>query len=64
MIQHFTLWTNRIAVRFQELKSGEAGQGLVEYAFILALVSIAAIVGLTAVGVNVNQELQNIAGDV
>ena len=32
----------------------EEGQGLVEYALIIVLVSIAVIVGLTALGTNVN----------
>jgi pilus assembly protein Flp/PilA len=64
MLQHITLLTNRMFVRFQELRTGEAGQGLVEYAFILALVSIAAIGGLTLVGVNVNSELSSIANKI
>ena len=64
MLQHITLLTNRMFVRFQELRTAEAGQGLVEYAFILALVSIAAIGGLTLVGVNVDSYLSSIAGKV
>jgi pilus assembly protein Flp/PilA len=38
----------------------EEGQGLVEYALIIVLVSIAVIVGLTALGTNVNSVFNNI----
>jgi Flp pilus assembly pilin Flp len=43
------------------LYSREDGQALVEYALILTLVAIVAIGGLTALGVNINTELQTIA---
>jgi pilus assembly protein Flp/PilA len=39
----------------------EEGQGLVEYALILVLVSIVAIGALAAIGTNVTKVLQNIA---
>lgn len=39
----------------------EEGQGLVEYALILVLVSIVAIGALAAIGTNVTTVLQNIA---
>jgi Flp pilus assembly pilin Flp len=39
----------------------EEGQALVEYALILSLVSIAAILALTAVGTNVTTILNNVA---
>jgi pilus assembly protein Flp/PilA len=39
----------------------EEGQGLVEYALILVLVSIVAIGALAAIGTNVNTVLQTIA---
>ena len=39
---------------FNRLWNDESGQGLVEYALILALVSIVVIVALRAVGTNVN----------
>ena len=38
----------------------EEGQGLVEYALIIVLVSIAVIVGLTALGTNINSIFQQI----
>ena len=39
----------------------EEGQGMVEYALILFLVSIIAIGALTAIGTNVRTVLQNVA---
>ena len=38
----------------------EEGQGLVEYALIIVLVSIAVLVGLTALGTNINSIFQRI----
>jgi pilus assembly protein Flp/PilA len=38
----------------------EEGQGLVEYALIIVLVSIAVLVGLTALGTNINSVFQDI----
>ncbi len=40
----------------------EEGQGLVEYALILVLVSIVVIGALTVIGVNVNTVFTNIGG--
>ena len=45
--------------RLASLKS-EEGQGLVEYALILVLVSIAAMVALTAIGTNVSDVFDQI----
>ena len=42
----------------------EEGQGLVEYALILSLVSVAAIAGLTLLGTNIDTLLTDIAGQV
>jgi pilus assembly protein Flp/PilA len=42
----------------------EEGQGLVEYALILSLVSVAAIAGLTLLGTNIEALMQSIAGQV
>jgi pilus assembly protein Flp/PilA len=43
------------------LRDGEEGQGLVEYALILVLISVVAIGALTAIGGSVNTILQTIA---
>ncbi|EEG78402.1 Flp family type IVb pilin [Dethiobacter alkaliphilus] len=40
----------------------EKGQGLAEYGLILVFVALAVIVGLTAVGTNLNTLFSNIAG--
>ena len=46
------------------LRDREEGQALVEYALILALVSIAAIAALEALGLNVAAKLQEIADEL
>ena len=47
--------------KVKALRDGEEGQGLVEYALILVLISIVAIGALTAIGGSVNTILQTIA---
>jgi pilus assembly protein Flp/PilA len=42
----------------------EEGQGLIEYALIIVLVSIVVILALTAVGSGVNSVFENIAGQL
>jgi Flp pilus assembly pilin Flp len=42
----------------------EDGQALVEYTLILALVSVVAIAGLTAIGTNIETILVKIAGEI
>jgi pilus assembly protein Flp/PilA len=49
---------------FKRFQNREEGQALVEYALILALVSIAAIVALEALGTNVTARLQEIADEL
>jgi pilus assembly protein Flp/PilA len=39
---------------FSQLRRREEGQAMVEYALILALVSVVSILALTAIGTNVN----------
>ena len=46
----------------KKLWNDESGQGLVEYALILALVSIVVIVALRAIGANVNTIFTSIGG--
>ncbi|MDP9346068.1 MAG: Flp family type IVb pilin [Actinomycetota bacterium] len=45
---------NELFARLRALRTDENGQGMVEYALILVLVSIIAIVALTAIGTSVN----------
>jgi Flp pilus assembly pilin Flp len=46
---------------FERLGRDDAGQAMVEYAFILALVAFVTVGALTAIGVNVNAILQQVA---
>jgi pilus assembly protein Flp/PilA len=52
---------NELLLKLKSFWNREEGQGLVEYALILVLVSIVAIGALTAIGANVTSVLQNIA---
>jgi pilus assembly protein Flp/PilA len=52
---------NELLLKLKTFWNREEGQGLVEYALILVLVSIVAIGALTAIGANVTSVLQNIA---
>jgi pilus assembly protein Flp/PilA len=45
----------------QSIRRREEGQALVEYALILALISVVAITALTAIGVNVLAILTSVA---
>jgi pilus assembly protein Flp/PilA len=52
---------------FYALRDREEGQAMVEYALILALVSVVSIIALTAIGTNVNaifDAVQNALGNV
>ena len=52
---------NELLLKLKTFLNREEGQGLVEYALILVLVSILAIGALTAIGTNVTNVLQSIA---
>ena len=52
-----------LLARIQDAKE-EAGQTLVEYGLILALISIVAIATLTLIGGNVSAVFQNIADEL
>ena len=54
MVQYLTAYLNT--------RLEEEGQGLVEYALIIALVSIVAIGALTLLGTNVTDILNQVAG--
>ena len=51
-------------VVFRKFLIDDRGQGLVEYALIIALVSIVAIAGLTLLGGKANNTLNNAAGSL
>jgi pilus assembly protein Flp/PilA len=50
MVPHVIAWGNELIERFD---SEEEGQGLVEYALIIVLVSIVSMVALRALGVQI-----------
>jgi pilus assembly protein Flp/PilA len=52
---------NELLLKLKSFWNREEGQGLVEYALILVLVSIVAIGALTAIGTNVTRVLQSVA---
>jgi pilus assembly protein Flp/PilA len=51
----------KLTMAYNRAIDREEGQGMVEYALILFLVSIIAIGALTAIGTNVKGVLQNVA---
>jgi pilus assembly protein Flp/PilA len=50
----------KLYVQLQTLRAREEGQGMVEYGLILVLVSVVALVALTAIGTNVNVGFEKI----
>ena len=59
--------TNLIAyltVALTDVKEREEGQGLVEYALILVLVSIVSIIALTALGTTISDVFDTITGEL
>ena len=49
---------------FASVRNREEGQALVEYALILALVSVVAVGALTLLGGNITTLINNVAGSV
>jgi Flp pilus assembly pilin Flp len=54
----------RIYVAFKDLRDAESGQAMVEYALILALVSVAAVGILAALGTSVSSIFSTINQDL
>jgi pilus assembly protein Flp/PilA len=63
-MQRIADWTTSLYVQLKTLREDEKGQALVEYALILALVSVVAIVTLTAIGTNVDTIFGKIRDDL
>jgi pilus assembly protein Flp/PilA len=57
-------WATVVAARLRMLSSEEEGQGLVEYGFILVLVSVVCVLALTNLGQSLTQLLTDVAQDV
>jgi pilus assembly protein Flp/PilA len=54
----------RIVAKLKALWRREDGQGLVEYALILVLVSVVAVGALTLVGTNINKVLNTLVNQL
>ena len=63
MREKFSLFVAKAFARVSDLRR-EDGQALAEYALILALVSVASIVALTALGGSISGVLSNISGQI
>jgi len=50
--------------KFVRKWQGRSGQSLVEYALILALISVVAILVLKGIGTSVNSKLENVNGNL
>lgn len=59
-MERINLWAGRLAARVQAVRE-EDGQAMVEYALILALVSVAALTILTTLGTDVSNIFQSVA---
>jgi pilus assembly protein Flp/PilA len=56
----FVVWVQTVLVRALD----EEGQGLTEYALILALIAVVAIAALTLLGGNITSELNTVANTI
>ena len=54
----------KLYVKFQDLKSREEGQDLVEYALVVALISFGVVAGLTPVSTQINKAYQSISSAI
>lgn len=55
----------KLYIKFQDLKSklqDEEGQDLVEYALIVALISLAAVAGMSALATDINSAFNTVGG--
>ena len=48
-------------VKFQELKNGEEGQDLVEYALVVALIAFGATAGMTSLASGINNSFSAVS---
>jgi pilus assembly protein Flp/PilA len=56
--------TERVLAMFNAADNGEEGQGLVEYALIIALVSILLVGALTALSTGIGNQFSTIVGSM
>jgi len=51
----------KIYIKFQDLKNGEEGQDLVEYALVVALIAFGATAGMTSLAGGINSAFSKIS---
>ena len=51
----------KIYIKFQDLKNGEEGQDLVEYALVVALIAFGATAGMTSLACGINSAFSKIS---
>jgi len=51
----------KLYVKFQDLKSREEGQDLVEYALVVALIAFGAVAGMNALATGINHAFNNVS---
>jgi len=54
----------RLYVKFQDLKNGEQGQDLVEYALVVALIAFGATAGMTSLATGINTAFSNVSSQL
>jgi pilus assembly protein Flp/PilA len=54
----------KLFVTFQELKNNEAGQDLVEYALVVALIAFGSTAGMSTLAVGINSAFNTISSDL
>ncbi len=54
----------KLYVKFQELKSSEEGQDLVEYALVVALIAFGATTGMTSLASGINTAFSNVSSQL
>lgn len=54
----------KLYVKFQELKSREDGQDLVEYALVVALIAFGATAGMTSLATGINTAFSNVSSQL
>jgi Flp pilus assembly pilin Flp len=57
-------WTTSLYVQLKTLREDEKGQALVEYALILALISVVAVATLALIGTGVDTLLAKVKDDL
>jgi pilus assembly protein Flp/PilA len=51
----------KLYVKFQDLKNGEEGQDLVEYALVVALIAFGAVAGMSSLATGINNTFTSVS---